>query len=414
MRKGIIISVVALAIFAALWWYVSSVSPAPSEETGTVGESGFSLRKFFPFGQGSTGTENPTGNTADTGNTTVEENVAGLPVPDLRKVSESPVAGAVAIGTGTSTVIRYLDKGTGHIYDTGTNSLAQEKVSNTTIPKVHSALWLSKGESLVMRYVRDDRATVESFYAKLTASKTQGNETLKELEGVFLQKNIKEISVSPNKTRIFSLIKNGTKGTGVISLGDGSKKTSFDLPFYEFTPYWGAEGSITLTTKASVRVLGYAYTLNTSTGSFSKLFGGVSGLTTRTNNDGAKVLFADNSLALSVFDTAKGGVSSLPLKTLPEKCVWSSKDKNTLYCAVPISIPMGDYPDAWYQGVVSFSDGLWKINILTGETTLVADFGKQGKDIDATELLLTPQENFLVFLNKKDSSLWILKIVSEI
>ena len=56
------------------------------------------------------------------------------------------------------------------------------------------------------------------------------------------------------------------------------------------------------------------------------------------------------------------------LETLPEKCVWSKADASIFYCAVPENIPADNiYPDVWYQGLMSFSDAIWKVNIKTGE-----------------------------------------------
>ena len=45
----------------------------------------------------------------------------------------------------------------------------------------------------------------------------------------------------------------------------------------------------------------------------------------------------------------------LGLKTLPEKCIFN-KFGSALYCAVPKQVPAEEYPDSWYQGVVSFDD----------------------------------------------------------
>ena len=236
----------------------------------------------------------------------------------------------------------------------------------------------------------------------------KSNKDAVDIEGGFVPRYV----VSPDKTHIFSIVKNGSKGLGIVSLGDGTKKTSFDLPISEFASYWATSNLVTLTTKASAFTPGFAYTLNTVAGSLSRVLGGIQGLTTKMSLDGTHMLFADNNLSLSVFDIAKGEKSSLPVKTLPEKCVWSTTDTRTVFCAAPSALYPGEYPDVWYQGLVSFTDTLWKINTETGEKVLVADFSKQGTDIDVVEPSLTAQDAFLLFLNKKDSSLWVLSLVS--
>ncbi|MFZ1019925.1 MAG: hypothetical protein WAN61_02985, partial [Minisyncoccia bacterium] len=72
----------------------------------------------------------------------------------------------------------------------------------------------------------------------------------------------------------------------------------------------------------------------------------------------------------------------------------------------------GQYPDSWYQGTVSFSDQFWKIDLTTGNTTMLVDpitiTGNQ--EIDGIKLALDDGENYLFFVNKKDSYLWELSL----
>jgi hypothetical protein len=83
-----------------------------------------------------------------------------------------------------------------------------------------------------------------------------------------------------------------------------------------------------------------------------------------------------------------------------------------LYCAVPKYVSGGKFPDTWYQGEISFSDDIWKINIESGSATKIADpisFNK-GEDVDAIKLSTDEGENYLFFVNKKDSYLWELNL----
>jgi hypothetical protein len=70
----------------------------------------------------------------------------------------------------------------------------------------------------------------------------------------------------------------------------------------------------------------------------------------------------------------------------------------------------GLYPDDWYRGEVSFSDQIWKINLNDGSTNMLIDpiLIPDGEDIDATNLALDANEDYLFFINKKDSFLWEL------
>jgi hypothetical protein len=129
--------------------------------------------------------------------------------------------------------------------------------------------------------------------------------------------------------------------------------------------------------------------------------------------NGKLILYGNSGVSLSIYNTTTRDTNILSLNTLPEKCVWSKTSEN-IYCAVPKIIESGLYPDSWYQGEVSFSDQFWKIDVLNGNTTLLLDPAREegGGEIDGVKLALDGNENFLFFINKKDSFLWriLLKI----
>ena len=102
---------------------------------------------------------------------------------------------------------------------------------------------------------------------------------------------------------------------------------------------------------------------------------------------------------------------SMGLKTIADKCLWATNI--IIYCGVPNTIPPANsgYPDAWYQGVVSFSDSIWKIDVEILSTELVSSISQVSKEnVDAVNLSVDKNKNYLFFLNKRDSSLWSLRL----
>ena len=78
---------------------------------------------------------------------------------------------------------------------------------------------------------------------------------------------------------------------------------------------------------------------------------------------------------------------------------------------MPKSENQGQYPDSWYQGEVSFSDAIWKIDVASGNTTMVSDPASiNSEEVDGVRLSLDDNQNFLFFMNKKDSYLWELNL----
>jgi hypothetical protein len=263
-------------------------------------------------------------------------------------------------------------------------------------------------------------STVTSSTTASTSS-TLSTNTPYQLQGELLPSNTTEIAVNPEGTSVFTLALSSdsavdSSGIGYISQFDGSKKTEiFSTPLTQVNAQWPTDNVIALTTKGSSVEPGFLYFVNPKTGAFTNILANIQGLDTLTNHDASEVLYSasdgNNGLTTSVYDVKAGTNKMLAFNTLPEKCVWSSIDKDDLLCAVPRQIPAASYPEAWYQGTIAFSDSLWEINVSTGEVHQIADLlSLAKKNIDAENLTLDPKENFLYFINKDDLSLWSISL----
>ncbi len=138
--------------------------------------------------------------------------------------------------------------------------------------------------------------------------------------------------------------------------------------------------------------------------------GDINGLTTLGSPDGKAILYGDSNLSLFIYHLDPRETESVGVRTLPEKCVWAGE--SIIYCAVPTLIAPAQYPDAWYQGEISFSDQIWGINTESGETSLISDpiSVPGGESLDAWKLKVDESGRYLFFLNKKDSSFWELEL----
>jgi len=63
----------------------------------------------------------------------------------------------------------------------------------------------------------------------------------------------------------------------------------------------------------------------------------------------------------------------------------------------------------WYQGLVSFSDYFVKIDTNTGDYITIANSVDE-TPVDAVSLILDKDEENLLFINKKDYTLWGLDV----
>ena len=309
--------------------------------------------------------------------------------------------------------VKYVEKATGNIYQTFADKIYEQKFTNTIIPTVYDAYFGDDGNSVVMRYLKEESNTIETF-AGTSPIEILGADTSisNEIKGTFLPENITDISVSPNNSSIFYLFDDEENAYGITAIPSGNKKNQiFSSPFIEWLSEWPNDRMITLTTKPSYGAPGFMYSIDPNVKKLNKILGDINGLTTLTSPSGKLILYNDNNLSLRVYNTDTEESISIGVKTMPEKCVWSN-DSTTLYCSVPKYISGSNYPDVWYQGEVSFSDNIWRINTENGSATDIADptSFSGGQDIDGIKLSLDKNENYLFLLNKKDSYLWELNL----
>ena len=446
-RNIIIIAIIFVLLVGVAIVFLSLMKSHGTNSTRTTGTNFFST--LFPFGKNSN-TNTTTGPTPVDISGYVAPTPGETPKELMTKVSSMPIAGygvfqkerftevpsSLPVASPTPTtdtnsttppatpvvpsapatelapMLRYLERATGNIYQTFADKVDERKFTTTIIPQIYDAYLGNNGESVAMRYLNDDGKTIETFIGSLPAETLGVDTSTSEITGSFLPENIKDISMSPDSSSMFYLFDNGDKATGITTTSSGDKKNQiFSSPFTEWLSQWPNDRMITITTKPSFGEPGYMYSIDPATKKMTRLLGGIKGLTTLTSPSGKLVLYNNNNLTLRIYNTDTENSVSVGVKTMPEKCVWD-KASIMIYCAVPNYINGNNYPDTWYQGEVSFSDQIWKINTENGNTTLLADPSSfSGKEsIDGIKLSLSNDENYLFFVNKKDSYLWELNL----
>ena len=462
-KKSLILIGVVLVIIVIIGFVFFSVYKPTNTTGGGTGGTNF-LSTLFPFGKSSTTTPNGTPPVDVSGYTPPA--TTGIQKQLLTKVSSMPVAGytvfmkerfkdvvvepaptpptetpavttpetnsptsttptntkkttptktpiPTAPATEFAPALRYVDRGTGNIYQTFADKIDERNFTTTMVPQVHDAYFGDNGNSVVMRYLQPDESTIESFVGAIPKEILgQDTSSSNEVKGSFLPENITDLSFSPDNLSIFYLFNNEDSTVGVIASSYGDKKNqTFSSSFNEWLSQWPNARMITLTTKPSYGVPGFMFSIDPSSKKMNKILSNINGLTTLTSPSGKLVLYNNNNLSLRIYNTDTKDSVSIGIKTMPEKCVWD-KASVVLYCAVPNYINGTNYPDTWYQGEVSFSDQIWKVDTENGNATMLADptafIG--GEEIDGIKLSLDEGENYLFFVNKKDSYLWELQL----
>ncbi len=397
----IIISTILILLLVSLVGYYFLLQNNNGSGGGVVS----TFKNFFPFGGESASTTVP---------------FEDLPVEDtpkenvdytkkLRLLSADPVAGMGLLDLKSGTVVRYIEIATGHIFEIELFSPNKNRISNTTIPTVYEASWGNKGLLLVTQYLKDDNQTVDTYGLTL---KNVSTSTESNISAVRFAENIK--SVSTNENSVFSLELKNSNSVGYISGFDGSKKTEvWNSPVKELLSQYVNSKTIALTTKPHQDSEGFMFFVDTTTGRSKKVIGGIFGLSTITSPSATQVLFLNqrSTPELFIFKTKDKSSVAITPTTLPEKCVWSKKDETIVYCAVPQEFIQRDSLTSWYGGQISFTDNIWRYDLKNNTSFMVGRlFNESDQQIDVIKPALSENEQYLVFINKIDNSLWSLDL----
>lgn len=357
------------------------------------------VRDFSPFGGNSgdvvidTDFENQNTNNEPDGVLPADREL-----PNIEMVYSSPVGGYTTISNGTSTIVRVVDRATGHIIDINPTTKEQTRISNTTLPGIMEAIWFNNGKSVLMRYTREQSDVIETLL--VSNLRTDGGET----SGTYLEENI--TNIKPLSTNEIAY---------VVPQGFGSKVNIYNISSDSVSNIltstiqgWKILGSnnsgLFLQTNASYTSLGYIYFLSRKDGSLTKIYGGVTGLNALVSNDTSNILITTGGTnAYSLFIDQNFGTETLvEINTVTDKCTYAA-DNTYVFCGVPSQFPQ-NIPDNWYMGLTSFNDQVWKIQ---NDGTVSFVTGLQ--NIDVIKPKISENEEFF-FVNKKNGTVWIIRL----
>lgn len=416
-KKFFIILTVILILF--LTGLVGYYFVLKSRQTGSEVGKPLTFKNFFPFGGDGSNTTGGEGTLPEDIRPVIDD---GQKPPvnydvKLRKVSTESTAGFGLFDSKLGTTLRYIERATGHIYEADLFSPKEERLSNTTLPKVYNAEWGSSSSTLIAQKLQDDNETIETYSLNLKLNTDPRDElstsTKYSTVGTILVSNVGEVSTRGQN--LFYIVNGENNSLGYISNinGTGSKQV-WNSPIRELLVQNINNTTVAITTKPYPGVNGYLYFLNTPNGVVTKIIGNISGLSTLVSPDAKKVLVLSQSGSNKLTSYTISDRTSIDLNpsTFPEKCVWSKKDTNIVYCAVSKEIQGVTALTNWYLGSIQFNDDVWKYDMKANTANIVADLSGEngGAPIDVTKPTLSDNERYLVFMNKRDGSLWSLDL----
>jgi len=178
---------------------------------------------------------------------------------------------------------------------------------------------------------------------------------------------------------------------------------------------WPKGSEIFLREKPSGLVTSSLHSLNTLTKAFTKIIPNIYGFSVKWSLDDSKILYSKTNtkgknISLNIVNRNGSNEQALGISTLVEKCTWS-QDPRIIYCAIPKNIDEANIlPDDFYKGSFVANDEFWKINIETEKKEKILDDSQMTELYNATELFLSPNEDYLFFINKNNGLLYSIEL----
>jgi hypothetical protein len=333
-----------------------------------------------------------------------EEGEEGEPQRPARlwQVNATPVAGAGFVNVGSTTLLRYVERSTGHVFDVNPMTGSVERRTNRLIPKVYEAS-VGEDDTVVARSINNDGQR-ETFVGTLGTTTEEGYTPL---SGVDLGPDIRDIALTRDGIVFLADATDG--GTRLIrSKIDGSDPVvvrSFAAGDFNLTIL--SDERVILVEKAASGILGHAYDVGDTLTSLGRAPGLT--LLARASSTATLIGSDDGSLSLSVRANKDATLLPLDIKTVAEKCVWLTSVSLTAYCAVPQTPPAPGFLTGWYRGTVHTTDSWYVVDAGAGTSESFLEMSID--DAIDVERPLTDGGNFIAFINARDKSLWLLRII---
>lgn len=226
-----------------------------------------------------------------------------------------------------------------------------------------------------------------------------------------LDSRIKSVAWSPDAKKIaYHLVDERADINSLIQANpDGSSpKTLLALSLRSIKLYWPSSNTIFILEKPAQGIPNGLFSYNLRANSLALVDNSHIGLSVLPSPNGRTLLVsyaAGPSVVLEITDIALRDIVPQPsFVTLAEKCAWA-QDGETFYCAVPKTLPAGEYPFAFYSGETETSDNFFKFNIKSTSQARL----ELNQAIDASDLVIPKAEDYIFFINRVANSPFSIK-----
>lgn len=314
----------------------------------------------------------------------------------LQQLTTRAVAG---FAFASSSIVRYVERGTGHMYEINLDSGVETQISLTTFPQTVKAIFSPKAtEVALISYIQyEQKVSIGAI-----------NSDTEQIEVIAFPYNAQNISFA-DETTVYFTLEEDKKTTGyTYNLEAHSQLKLFTTQLQDII-VWGSDvsGEMYIQTKPTKYLEGYLYTIseNVLTAVTSPAYG----LTSFIN--GEYIITSEVKDLSYVSQWLHDDTSTnQPILMIKEKCVFDPIEVAKTWCASPLETN-SDYLENWYKGKLTSQDYLWSTSLDAQSSTLIGDLSTlSGRTIDVTDISINTDGAILLFGNKIDQTLWIYRI----
>ncbi len=314
----------------------------------------------------------------------------------LYQLTTRPVAGATFIDGG----IRYVERGTGHIYEIDIEGGNERIVSGTTIQRAMRAIFSPSGDQVAL--IREGEDGLETMLGALMNSGAGD----RGLSLTPLPEGAEEVGFSINGDILNFFVPGGASGTGyAYTIATEKTVPLFTIPLTDVRILWGTPTY--LFTTPSAHANGYVYRIGKS--GLDYVTEGGKGLMAFRHASGTLVSTITSN-GMETRDVVRGPIPVVKLFT--EKCTTKQPRSPLVICATPNSLDTSaTYPDDWYKGIADFSDTIIEINSASSTVRGLSNLEEEsGRPIDVSMIGTNKAGNMVYMVNKLDGALWALDL----
>lgn len=397
--KKIIYIILGIIVIAAIGFYLRRALFGPAEKTNRTQKEGIIGKIFGLPTPSDTETDTETDTESNVMISQTEEQETTVKPEDLAeeeflRLTDFPVVG-LTVGADEKKLFFYKKNG-GDFISLDFNGFNKETLSEITIVGITKVIWSPQKDRAAVFYI--DQDTLKGFIHIGTSSVA------------VLPKNLKSFSWSPIGNSLTYLISEDDEAQLITANSSArNQRIIFRTPLTDAQITWASPNTIAFNTLPSAVAPGYIFTFSPKTGVFKKIIGPLRGLMSLWSPSGSKVLIShiSNGLKpkLELRDANGKSIFEINISTIAKKCIWTSE--NIIYCAVPSELGNRTvWPDDYLSGEINTSDKLIRIDLENKEYEIVFE----SRGFDMSELNVSKDDKYLFFVNRKDGSVWRLKL----